>query len=99
VPPRFEGAYDLPAALYPSNAGQQAVAVPFSALMTAGSPETWIIPGLVTGVPALLLIVLVLGNVLLGASWVPNVGRLLGPEPYVPDDDDHLWWAAGRPLG
>jgi len=82
--------------MFPSNAGQQAVAIPLSALVNSGSPATWFIPGIVTGVPALLLVLLVLGNVLLGASWLPNVGRLLGPEVEVPDDEDHLWWAAGR---
>ena len=67
-------------------------------MLTMDAPVSWFIPGLVTGVPGLLIILLVMGNVVLGVSWLPGVGRLLGPEPDQPDDDDHVWWAAGRPL-
>ena len=59
---------------------------------------TWIIPALVTGVPGLLVILLVVGHVALGLSWLPGVGRLLGPTPDEVDDRRHLWWAAGRPI-
>lgn len=99
-PPRDppEDGYVVPAVLYPSNASQQTISVPLDAFARTESAAGWFVPGLVTGVPGLLLILLVLGNVLLGVSWVPNVSRLLGPEPDEPDDDEHLWWASGRPL-
>ncbi len=88
--------YQVPTYLFPSRT--TTVTVPVGDLVRLDSPGSWFIPALVTGVPGLLLIMLMVGNVLLGVSWLPNVGRLLGPEPDEPDDDDHLWWAAGRPL-
>lgn len=92
------GRFELPVFMYAADAKQQAAAIPLDFVRTS-NPGSWFIPALVTGVPGLLLILLVLGNVLLGVSWLPNVGRLLGPEPDEPDDDEHMWWAAGRPLG
>lgn len=69
-----------------------------ASLAALGSSEVWVVPGLVAGVPGLLILLLLAAHVLLGVSWLPGVRRLLGPEPPVPDDEQHLWWAAGRPV-
>jgi hypothetical protein len=90
--------FEIPTQLFPRGPAQQTIVVPISDLVSMDSPASWFIPALVTGVPGLLLILLVAGNILLGVSWLPNVGRLLGPELKEPDDDEHLWWAAGRPI-
>jgi hypothetical protein len=90
--------FAIPVSLYPAQAAQSGIDAPLDALVRLDNPASWFIPAFITGVPGLLLIILILGNVLLGVSWLPNVGRLLGPEPDEPADDDHLWWAAGKPL-
>jgi hypothetical protein len=90
--------FAMPVSLFPARSVEIADPGTLDALVGLNGPTSWFIPALVTGVPGLLLIVLVLGNILLGVSWLPNVGRLLGPEPEEPDDDEHLWWASGKPL-
>jgi hypothetical protein len=70
----------------------------FDTTAAVGAPVSWVIPALVTGVPGILIILLVVAHVLIGASWLPAVGRLLGAEPETADDDTHIWWAAGRPI-
>ena len=81
--------YELPDSLYDLGDTSVSVQEPSS---------TWIIPALVTGVPGLLVLVLVIGHIFLGLSWLPGVGRLLGPTPEEVDDRRHVWWAAGRPI-
>ena len=84
-PPDF--GYVMPDSLYSFDGEVGAVGQP-----------AWFIPALVTGVPGLLIILLVVGHVVIGLSWLPGVGRLLGPAPEEVDDDRQLWWAAGRPI-
>ena len=67
-------------------------------MITVASSSSWFIPALVTGVPGVLVILLAVGNILLGVTWLPNVGRLLGPQVEQPDDGDHQWWANGLPI-
>jgi hypothetical protein len=102
-PPRAdEPAFEAPAELFgPSSDANAVRTVPtgLAALLTLELPANWFVPALVTGVPGLLIIILVGTNVVLGFSWLPNVGRLLGPDPEVPDHDQQFWWAAGRPIG
>jgi hypothetical protein len=74
------------------------VGLGFQSLGLLGDGYAWLVPGLVAGVPGLLLFLLVLGQVVLGVGWLPNAGRLLGPEPPALPDQEHLWWAAGRPI-
>lgn len=74
------------------------LAIAFEALGALGGVHSWFVPGLVVGVPGLLLILIVTAHVALGAAWVPNVGRLLGPAPPERSTDEHLWWAAGGPI-
>lgn len=74
------------------------LALAFEALGLLGGVHSWFVPGLVVGVPGLLLILIVTAHVALGAAWVPNVGRLLGPAPPERPTDEHLWWAAGGPI-
>jgi hypothetical protein len=45
----------------------------------------------------MLMIGIVALQLVLGVSWLPGLGRLLGPEPDRPDDESHLWWANGKP--
>jgi hypothetical protein len=66
-------------------------------LAALGSSHVWFVPALVTGVPGVLILLLVLANMLLGLSWIPGVSRLLGPDQAPPEDDQQLWWAGGRP--
>ena len=81
-----------------TGAGDADLAIGFDALGLLGGLYSWFVPGLVVGVPGLLLVVIVIANVTLGAAWVPNVGHLLGPAPPDEASDEHLWWAAGRPI-
>jgi hypothetical protein len=74
------------------------LAMGFESLALLGDGYAWLVPGLIAGVPGLLLVALVVGQVLLGRGWLRQVGRLLGPEPPAPPDQAHLWWAAGRPV-
>ena len=67
-------------------------------MVMVDQPVSWFIPAVVTGVPGVLIIAIVAVQLLLGVSWLPSLGRLLGPVPDRPDDDSHLWWANGRPL-
>ncbi len=69
-----------------------------ASLAVLGSSELWFVPGLVAGVPGVLILLLVAVHVIVGVSWLPGVRRLLGPETPAPDDEQHLWWAAGRPI-
>jgi hypothetical protein len=90
--------FEMPSSLYAPPAAGSGVNQSAPAVSLLGGSGTWFIPALVTGVPGLLIIILVLMHALLGLSWLPNVNRLLGPELDAPDDDDQVWWAAGRPL-
>jgi len=74
------------------------LAIAFEALGLLGGLDSWFVPGLVVGVPGLLVILIVTANLALGAAWVPNVGRLLGTAPPERATDEHLWWAAGGPV-
>ncbi|MGZ8474915.1 MAG: hypothetical protein ACXWWQ_01635 [Candidatus Limnocylindria bacterium] len=74
------------------------LATGFELLGHRGDGYTWFVPGLVVAVPGLLLVILVMLNVLVGAAWVPNVGRLLGPAPPDHSTDQNLWWATGRSI-
>ena len=67
-------------------------------VVTVDQPVSWFIPAVATGVPGILIIAIVAVQLLLGVSWLPNLGRLLGPVPDRPDDESHLWWANGRPV-
>lgn len=80
-------------------AGDPGIRQTLDTVVALGAPESWFIPAMVTGVPGLLIILLVGAHVLIGASWLPTIGRMLGPEPDEPVDDAHVWWASGRPIG
>ena len=80
--------YVMPESLYDAD----------NTIVSVDQSATWFIPALVTGVPGLLVILLVVGHIVIGLSWLPGVGRLLGPTPEDVDDDRQLWWAAGRPV-
>ncbi len=74
------------------------VALGFESLALLGGGYAWLVPGLVAGVPGLIVIGLLLAQIVLGRSWIRRVERLLGPEPPEPPDQEQLWWAAGRPI-
>jgi hypothetical protein len=76
--------------------GSEDVALGFESLALLGGGYAWLVPGLLVGVPGILILVLVLIQVVLAGSWWRVVERLLGPEPPPPPEDGHLWWAAGR---
>ena len=67
-------------------------------VVTVDQPVSWFIPAAAAGVPGILIIAIVAVQLLLGVSWLPSLGRLLGPVPDRPDEDTHLWWANGRPV-
>jgi len=88
LPPADRGGVEQPPAGFDSTV---------RSLAALSSSQVWFVPALVTGVPGLLILLLVLANTLLGMSWIPGIGRLLGPEPSPPHEDQQLWWAGGRP--
>lgn len=91
--------YQMPTSLYSVVAADEpAFRQSFDTTVALGAPVSWFIPALATGVPGLLIILVVAANVLIGASWLPTFGRLLGPAPDAPEDDAQIWWAAGRPI-
>lgn len=97
-PDRAVVTYRMPVSLYSYADTPDAAAAPATvvgSLLSANGSASWVVPGLVTGVPGMLILVLAAVNAVLGFGWVPGVGRLLGPEPDVPDDESHIWWAGG----
>ena len=89
----------MPRSLYSApDAGTPGIRHGFDTVAALGAPASWFIPALVTGVPGFLIILLVAAHVVIGASGLSTVGRMLGAEPDEPDDDAHIWWAAGRPI-
>lgn len=74
------------------------LALGFESLALLGGGYAWLVPGLIVGIPGLLVIGLVLAQIILGVGWIGRVERLLGPEPPAPPEGEHLWWAAGRPV-
>jgi hypothetical protein len=92
----------MPDSLYswqaPSAASASTTRDVIDTVVTVDQPVGWFIPAVATGVPGVLIIAIVAVQLVLGVSWLPGLGRLLGPEPDRPDDDSHLWWANGRPM-
>ena len=73
------------------------LALGFQALGLLGD-FVWLVPALAAAVPGLLILILVAVQVTFGRALSPHLRWLLGSEPPRLPDEEHVWWASGRPI-